>query len=282
MRQNSTRPQKSKLIAAAAAFLAVSPLDRVQGASLYREFALAPDSEVEVETVAGNVVIGATTTERALISLEAPGEMPGGCKLETAFEAGRLIVKLQGKQVSRRWGFWHVNTEACSEVTMRLLLPKSAPVTVATASGDVRLAERDAAAKITTSSGDIEIENIQKSLEASSCSGDIEGKQLRAPAKLSSVSGGVKLSGLTRALAAQTSSGDIELAWDTAPSQGKIEAAASSGDVKLYFPQGTKINAKLSGRFGSQPVNELGSDPQAPLTVEAQNISGTLGIYTRR
>ena len=112
-------------------------------------------------------------------------------------------------------------------------------LSVDTSSGDIQLRSVQAATvSMKSSSGDQEAEDLQAEYsELTSTSGDLRVGDLQGGAKVKSSSGEITMSYLefNADLEVQSSSGDVKL-FLTEAAQFRLEAKASSGDIRCEFP----------------------------------------------
>ena len=112
-------------------------------------------------------------------------------------------------------------------------------LSVDTSSGDIQLRSVQAATvSMKSSSGDQEAEDLQAEYsELTSTSGDLRVGDLKGGAKVNSSSGEITMSYLefNADLEVQSSSGDVKL-FLTEAAQFRLEAKASSGDIRCEFP----------------------------------------------
>lgn len=236
-----------------------------------------------VENEVGLVAITATATERTVVSLEAasPGaeELVERATVECRPTGTRHLVAvkiphLHGVRFLRR-----------NAVTVRVVVPEGAQVTVVTRSGDIEIDGPVEEADVKTESGDISTDDVAADVSAKTASGTITVGRVGGDIRASTASGDVRCSSVAGAAAFSTASGDLELG----AAGSRVEVKATSGDVRLgELARGARV-INVSGNVrvlalgqGELHVRSVSGDvvvgvvPGVDLHVDVQTVSGTV------
>jgi len=203
---------------------------------------------VSVINTSGNVEIAVSTSDKATVTARKI-RFPEGCQLVIEQSGGKLFVETVEP------GGWN----------------KSCRVDF-----DIRVREA-VSLDIKNGSGDLEVEGIQGEIEFKLGSGDVKVAATVTDLDGTSGSGDVKVSGLTGNVILKTGSGDIELSYTSPPRRGKLRVNSGSGDITIYFPEGSSILTDLSTGSG-KIYNEIGDSSSAPFNITMKSGSGDLSI----
>ncbi len=239
-------------------------LVRIDVSSLDPEIEVAPGDTITVEVSlsarASSRAAAARWVERRTPQID---DSPSALEIRAARRKGSLFVG------SRR-----------TRSDLRIVLPPSCRLEITTSSGDVRIdggATLTAPVRIATTSGDVSVRAGVRALEVRTASGDIKatGKDLdqlqlrstsgdatvRAPLRAlmaDTTSGDLRLESLIGNLSAHTTTGDIYAEWAYLPAGASIRADTTSGDVRLRFPSLAGVAGELRSRTGAVRSNAPG------------------------
>ena len=145
-------------------------------------------------------------------------------------------------------------------VALHIEVPKGAPATINTSSGDISVENMEGAIAISTSSGDVQLNDLQGELTVATSSGDVRLRDGRVSgATIKTGSGDVDLSGVSNATKIATDSGDITL---RDASDATLDLQSSSGSIDftgVLASEGTNLIKTTSGdlnlRVGNSPLD---------------------------
>jgi DUF4097 and DUF4098 domain-containing protein YvlB len=170
-------------------------------------------------------------------------------------------------------------------VMVRVGVPVSTDVIVATASANVDLTGPLGDVTVKTANGDVDADGRMGRVDAMTASGDVVIGQADGPVKLKSASGDFRVSQSDGAVSAATASGAVEIGAVT----GRLEVRCTSGDVRLGHVEGDakvvavsgdiRLSAFVAGRLHVRTVSgdvAVGIVPGATLSVDAESMSGTV------
>ncbi len=221
----------------------------------------------EIEVAAGD-----TITVKVSLSAQASSRAAAARWLERRtpqIDDSPAVLEIRAR---RRRGTFTVGSLRTTS-HLRVVLPPSCRLEIATSSGDVSIdgtATLAAPVRIATTSGDVSVRGGVRSLEVRTVSGDLkvnsgelEQLQLRSTsgdatvrAPLRSVladttSGDLRLEDLIGDLSAHSTSGDVRAEWAELPAGASIQAETISGDVRLRLPSLAGLGGELRTRTGS-------------------------------
>lgn len=195
---------------------------------------------LSVETAGGDIVVEAGG-ERVEVTIK--DNDPALCVVTMEPRGGVLTLKAEDK--SRSW----LRRKGC-EASFAVKAPAALSVSAGAGAGDLRVAGMKGALVLGTGAGSITLDEVNGEIRAGTGAGDITGTLSSSRAEIS------------------TGAGSVDLAWKTSPAKGRVKAGAGAGDVRLSFPEGTKVEAVLSSGVGSAN-NEFGDTKGAALRVTA-------------
>ena len=125
--------------------------------------------------------------------------------------------------------------------------------------------------------GDINITKIEGNLAYKLGSGSLKAEGLFKKVSGSSGSGDVELKGLTGRATFKVGSGNLEITYKKIPEEGSFDVKAGSGNVNLYLPKGSEIQADLKAGSG-KISNEFAQSSKGKFNVSMRAGSGNLTI----
>ncbi|MDD2772923.1 MAG: DUF4097 family beta strand repeat-containing protein [Elusimicrobiales bacterium] len=243
---------------------------------------------IEVNTASADVGFSAAS---GAVRITATQYDEAKCRLEIDESGAALRVRLSSVD---RYGWKIFRLDSGCRANLEITAPEQtalkiktasgsaavkglrAKLDIDTASGDVRLDNADGPAKIETASGSIAVAGLKEALEAVTASGNVRIDGARGAVKIKTASGSI--SGELYSLAElETASGDISLRWPQTPGKGEISFHTASGNAKLIFPQGTKLDADFDSLSG-ESANAFPSADGKGLQVRGHSASGDLRI----
>lgn len=239
-------------------------LVRLNLSSLDAEIEVAP---AEVITVDVNLAVRAPT--RAAAARWLARSQPTLEDSETVLE-----VRAPRRRVTFLLGSLRTDSQ------LRVIVPPTCRLEVASSSGDVRLeggVDLAAPVRVTTVSGDVTVRGGVRSLDLRTVSGDLkvtagtlEQLQLRsisgdatveAPLRrvlADTTSGDLRLVGLVGDLSVHTTSGDLRAEYAPAGMPNAIRVDTTSGDVRLRLPSLSGLRGELRSRTGTVRTSAVG------------------------
>ena len=214
-----------------------------------KEFDAASISEVDVQNMAGKVVIHSTESAKATVVAEKR-VFSEKCVMTVEKGGNKLTVRVENS------GFF--SGKSC-DVDFDISVPKSVKLNISTGSGDIKVSEIKGQFAFKVGSGDILADGDFSQINGKSGSGNISVKGL---------SGGGDL---------KTGSGDIQLTFGKAKLNGKLDISTGSGNALLSFPKGAQIKSSFKSGSGDF-TNELGDTASADFKVSMKTGSGDLTI----
>jgi len=167
-------------------------------------------------------------------------------------ESGTYSVRVDyGSSSSIHLSFWDLMNGADlprSELKLTMAIPPGLPLTLHSASGDLRTSGISGAQRLESSSGDMEVRDAGGDLDITTLSGDVQASNLKR-ARL------------------HTSSGDCEIE----DASGPVDVRTGSGDITV---RGAKDSLDLISGSGDLDID------RAPRGVHAHTASGKIGVET--
>lgn len=243
-------------------------------------FSVDAPAEIEIAASSGSVTVesGPPGTVEVEIDTRSPDGwrvLQSGSSVSARYERGLAdrggrarvrVVAPDGSSLS-------VQT-ASADVRALLTLER---VSVATASGDVKLADSGTAA-VKTASGDITVGEVERDLAARSASGDLVVPGVGGRASLTTVSGDLLVERVDGDLTASTASGDLRVRTFSGED---LEASSISGDLSIGIPSGrtVKLQAKtLSGSMRLPDRKPSGGGSGREVSIRLKSVSGDIRI----
>jgi hypothetical protein len=193
--------------------------------------------ENESGLVSVHAVAAATTS--VSVTAETPGaeELVERTTIECRSSGDTHIVVVK---VPRQHGMRFLRRQA---VAVRVELPESSDLALATGAADVEVTGTVGAADIKTASGDVSTDDIADGLRAITASGNVIVGTVTGKLRMRSASGDLRCTRVTGRVDCASTSGDVEIgAADAA-----VEVHATSGNVRLgELGHGAKV-ANVSG-----------------------------------
>lgn len=127
-------------------------------------------------------------------------------------------------------------------------IPEIFNTSVATAGGDLSLANLTGSANLKTTGGDIDIKNINGDVNVKTAGGDIKAESLKGNFAAKTAGGNINFSGSDGSIAAKTAGGDITVKYN-GDNKG-INLKTSGGNINLYLPENISAKVNLSTSNG--------------------------------
>jgi DUF4097 and DUF4098 domain-containing protein YvlB len=235
--------------------------------------ALGPTGELTLETISGDVTLGAGTGPD--VAVEIVREARGRTEADAlaGLERVRADISVNGQRATVRAVYPEENRPPYSvSVAYNVTAPAGTRVRVnvvsgditatgirgalslQSVSGDVRVADAGQITTLSTVSGDVSLERatLTGPLEATATSGDLTISEVTGPRlSLNSVSGDVTLRGLSvSGLTVNAISGDIVFTGALQP-QGRYELQTHSGDIQLTLRGNTGFGLESESFSGN-------------------------------
>jgi len=154
-------------------------------------------------------------------------------RFEAALSGNTLTIRSHDPEI--RGDEWRQHRGVSVEV--RVAIPSRFDVQVATADGDVSLADVDGAVQVRTSDGDVEVGNVTGAARIATSDGDVHVGDVSGGAEIRTSDGDIDIGAVSGpAIALQTSDGDVDARSLTAD---EITVRAQDGDVTLQRVAGT-------------------------------------------
>jgi DUF4097 and DUF4098 domain-containing protein YvlB len=227
-------------------------------------------SKVRIDATSGDVTLVPTDGREVVVDSRAQGTLwlP---KMRTRIDGGNVSVH----------GECSVSLFAGCSVSFVVHIPAGTPVSVKTASGDVRASGLSGPVRLDVSTGDVDLVGLTGGTDADVSSGDIRARRLGGRVVLKTSSGDVRAAELTSTVAgADATAGDV---WvDLAVVPRRVSAASSSGDVTVSVPRGggEAYDAQLATSSGGRHLG-VRHDPLADRSLSAVTSSGDAAIRYR-
>lgn len=211
------------------------------GDTVVRTFPFQPGDLLEVEIEGGSIDYATGGSGEITIQVVADrGKVSDYLELE--FDPGPEGLRVEGDKVGGG-GFWSgLFGHGDVPLEFRIVGPASVNLTLATAGGDISLADVAGEVRLATSGGDIEFGEIEGRLKAATSGGDIHGTYVSEESSVATSGGDIRVEEAGGDLKVATSGGNIEVE----DVRGKLEAGTSGGNIRLGDIQGD-VSAKTSG-----------------------------------
>jgi DUF4097 and DUF4098 domain-containing protein YvlB len=243
-------------------------------------FSVEGPTEIEISASSGSVAVESGPPGSVEIEVDTPNPdgwrvIQSGASISIRYERGFIDRggRARVRVVAPDRSSLDVHT-ASADVRAVLSLER---VSVATASGDVRLGDVGTAA-IKTASGDITVGEAERDLAARSASGDVMVGTVGGRAGLTTVSGDLLIERVAGHLTASTASGDLRVGRYLGED---LEASTVSGDVFVGLPSGriVKLEAKtLSGSVHLPDRKQSGGSTGPGVSLRLKSVSGDITI----
>jgi len=233
-----------------------------------------PSGDIDVETIDGD---------------ESTIELDGDEKLieltEVRQEGRRIIVELKGKKpfgITISIGDFSFGS---SSLRVRVRIPHSSRVELATASADMKLRGRINMLDVKSASGDLShFGEIEGDAVVKTVSGDARLERVGGELRVQTVSGDVNASYVGGSVVSKSVSGDVRV---DSVREGSVSVQSVSGDIEIGVAPGTKLDVD-AGSVSGDLMSEvpLGSDPstfddgEGPLlVVRGKTVSGDFRVF---
>jgi len=241
MSRPGTAPRMGTLVLLLAPL--ATPMPAIAQETITRTFPFQPGESLELKTARGSIDyrLGAAAGITITVTCEQ-GKIADYLDLE--FYPGNGL-RVEGKKVGGdgivRWLFGGKGSSD-ARIAFTVEGPSQANLALATAGGDVTLADVEGAVELATSGGDITFGKVIGEVEAATSGGDVRGVHVSRGAELATSGGDIKLEAAEGDLSVATSGGDIEIG----NVRGELSAATSGGDIRLGEIEGD-ASAHTSG-----------------------------------
>jgi hypothetical protein len=204
-----------------------------------RELPLEPGGEVSILLTANDIHVRAVDSDRVTVRTATGADIDDEVELESS--PGHVLVR----DADRGFRLGPVRIRGVGAASLEIDVPRTARLSVKTASGDVEADGLEADSRVATASGDIRIGTGGGTLNADSMSGDVV---IEATAAISvrarSVSGDVTVRApQLDALQLSTTSGDVAITGMLAPG-AEHTVTSVSGDVLVRTPSPVRLETQ--------------------------------------
>ncbi|WP_232794357.1 MULTISPECIES: DUF4097 family beta strand repeat-containing protein [Pseudofrankia] len=203
---------------------------------------------LEVRASSGNLTLTAAAGDQAVVDARLSGTVhPPALKVDIDGHTARVHTDCS----------WQLLLSC--DATLRLAVPAGVTVVARSSSGDVRAVGLTGSIDLHTSSGNVVADGCSGTARLTTSSGDVRATRLRA-----------------QTVYAHSSSGDVTVNLTVAPTD--VEAATSSGDVRVTVPSGSETyDATAHTSSGSDSVR-VAADPRSSRRIEVRSSSGDVSI----
>ena len=225
---------------------------------------------VELKLAGGDVKITTVDGSESTVVLDGPEKLIETMRVELVGD--RLMILEQRKGFTMRFGSFGDSVE------VRVQVPQSSSVDVATASSDVRLEGQFASLSMKSASGDLRATGqIAGNASFNTASGSAQLARVGGKLNAKTVSGDVSAEVVERSVSGKSVSGDFTIGLVR---EGKVDVHSVSGNVVIGIASGTNIDVdagSVSGDLNSEIP--LGDDAHVPaggpaLAIRVQTVSG--------
>ncbi len=256
-----------------------------------QDFDLAPGSAVQVENNWGPIAVFGGADR---VSLEVDREAWASTDEEARAKLQELRVEAGAHggdggpsrlevRVSAPEG-WRDGT-----VSLRLHVPESTPIKLATVFGDARVENTSASVEVHAISGAISLDSLKGDIHAEGISGEVRASNISGPLSIASKSGDLTAENLTRGGTVTGVSGDLRV---INVEGGRLEAKSVSGDLLVQAAgrqqpiditmESVSGHLKLENARGNISLKSVSGHVSAfgldALTLQAQTVSGSLEL----
>jgi hypothetical protein len=204
----------------------------------------------------GNINIGVTSNASASLLLK-PAELPEHCQLKSELDGNQWIVELKATKKSGFWS-WFSSSSSC-QVDFEIKAPEKLAMEIKTGSGNVRVAAVHGPIELKVGSGNVWADANITQLDAKVGSGNME------------------INGLSGKAQVKIGSGNLKMRCPNPIDMGELAINVGSGNARIFFPEGTRVNADVKLGAGSV-TSELSQDPTSQLKLKARAGSGNIHI----
>jgi len=235
---------------------------------------------ISVELAAGSVDITATKVDRTTVELTAgrPDDADARALIARArvtLHSNTLVVHVpEGRSGLLR---------RTPEIDVHITAPEGSTLRATTKSADVDVHGRLADARIATASGDVMLAELIGDLSVDAASGDVHVGTIGGSARAKTASGDISIDDSVGDLRTQSASGDVRLGTVG----GDVEAKTASGDVEVDAVGGSATVRTASGDIrigglgaGRSDVNSVSGDvaihvaPDLAVWLDVSSLSG--------
>jgi hypothetical protein len=244
-----------------------------------------------VTTASGDVTIGASESNviEVTLSVKDPSQQRflDDAVIEYDRHKNALVVRtrthenfnsMRGFRAAIRRGAWF---EFSSDPDVHIALPEGSTVEVTTASGDTEIIGVLAKATIASASGNVSVADEVGVLEMKTASGDVSTASVRESLICHSASGNVRCDGAGTTTKIRTASGSVRLSVEV-PSD--ISVHTVSGNVAVSVAKGLEVDvdaSSISGRLTStMPLDGSagGASSEDAVSISAKTVSGDVKV----
>ncbi|MFN8369563.1 MAG: hypothetical protein U0T83_02935 [Bacteriovoracaceae bacterium] len=209
-------------------------------------------NEIWLENVTGKINVSGSVENLKTIVTATKNKFSDNCKMSIERSGNNLIIKVERSNKS-------VPAEEC-DVDFDLKVPRLVNLDITSISGNLTSDNTKGDIVFNMGNGNIVTTAKIKKLEGILANGNIIAKSLIGSSDV------------------QVDNGDVNLTYGYGeePLTGELEIKTNKGNATVKFPQGTKIQAKLTSK--GDLINEMGNTENAPFKVSMKSTSGNLKI----
>ncbi|MFA6584498.1 MAG: DUF4097 family beta strand repeat-containing protein [Elusimicrobiaceae bacterium] len=233
-----------------------------------KEFASADIRAVEISVCSGDISVSGTNTAKAIVDIT-------GCRQGKDIVKAELsggVLSLKTETAKPLFSFF---SKGCSPVGFKVIVPKTASVSVRSVSGGISLSGLENNIRIKSGTGSITLSALSGALHIESGAGNIVGEALLGDITVRKGAGNVELSGLGGGLNVTSGSGSVKCRWSFLPGEANIPIVAGAGDVELGFPRESRVETALvsaSGKISSDFESDISAGVKIKVTAGAGKI----------
>ena len=224
------------------------------GETVDRTLPAASDVEVEIENIAGSVVVEVWDRSEVRVVAELGDDVE---LLEIDAEADEIRIEVEIPDHSGRRRNWDIDSE------LQVWVPAGASVGVETVSASIEVHGIGGAIDLESVSGSIEADGSPDNADLATVSGNIDFRGSASAVDAETVSGRVRLEGVSRNVDVSTVSGSVDVEatsiergdceswWGSSEFRGDVAAGARldctshSGNIELKLPSSTAASFEI-------------------------------------
>lgn len=208
-------------------------------------------TDLSVKNIGGDVTITSSHTDKAMVTFTKI-KFDEQCELSIDKIEQKLLVAVTNKP-----GLFSFSAECI--VNFDIAVPEKIDTSLKIGAGDINITKIEGDLSYKLGSGDLKADGLFKKVTGTSGSGDVEMKGLTGSAHLN------------------VGSGDLRVTYKKIPEEGFFDVKAGSGNVSLYLPKGSEIQADLKAGSG-KVSNEFAESSKAKFNVSMRAGSGNVAI----
>jgi len=236
-----------------------------------RSFTVKPGGKLILKVDRGSVHVTTSDTDKVDIKITRELKRASAAEAKMVFEQHKIDlsstdneVKIEAQNPQKHFGFSSPFNRL--HVDYSISIPARFDIDVATAGGNIDVADLDGKAVVQTSGGNLNLGAIKGSLKAHTSGGHITLNKSEGDADVNSSGGDLRLGEIDGNLVAHTSGGQITLE----KSKGSVKASTSGGNIRVKDAYGPVIAHTSGGNVSAQ----LSTQPTADcsLTTSGGNV----------